>query len=123
VHIHSAKWGHRRAAELTREMMQGANPPDGIFCQNDLMARGAIAALHEMGHAVPDDVAVIGYDDREFARDMVPSLSTITNPHAEMAEAALERLCSAEPLSQGRRDYPGTLVVRDSTRRAATSNR
>ena len=52
-------------------------PPSAIFCANDLMAVGCYEALRELGRRIPDDVAVMGYDDREIAQHLHPPLTTV----------------------------------------------
>jgi DNA-binding LacI/PurR family transcriptional regulator len=60
--------------------MSGAPPPDAIFCFNDEMALGALQAATEMKLAVPDDVALIGFDDIPMASWPMFGLTTISNP-------------------------------------------
>ena len=60
------------------------SPPTAIFCANDLMAVGCYEALRELGLRIPDDVAVMGYDDREIAQHLHPPLTTVLLPHFEM---------------------------------------
>ncbi len=54
--------------EATLALMRLSDPPTAIFCANDLMAVGCFEALKELGRRVPEDVAVMGYDDREIAQ-------------------------------------------------------
>jgi DNA-binding LacI/PurR family transcriptional regulator len=58
---------------------------DGVFVANDLMALGAVAALHDAGRRVPQDVAVIGFDDSHAALVSRPPLTTIRQPLEDMA--------------------------------------
>jgi DNA-binding LacI/PurR family transcriptional regulator len=58
---------------------------DGVFVASDLMAQGALAALRRAGRRVPDDVAVVGFDDSEVALDTDPPLTTIRQPLEDMA--------------------------------------
>jgi DNA-binding LacI/PurR family transcriptional regulator len=58
---------------------------DGVFAANDLMAAGALRALRDTGRSVPDQVAVIGFDDSAPASTSVPPLTTIAQPMEEMA--------------------------------------
>ena len=53
---------------------------DGLFAANDLMAIGALRALRAHGLSVPDDVAVVGYDDVSLAADADPPLTTVRQP-------------------------------------------
>lgn len=90
---------------------------DGVFAANDLMAQGACQVLREQGKRVPEDVAVIGFDDSSVAATCRPALTTVRQPVEKMA-AEMARLL-AEHI-QGTRTEPAStvfdaeLVVRDS---------
>src|SRR5579872_5320127 len=87
--VRPGNWEPSAGYEQTFALMRLAEPPTAIFCANDLMAVGCIEALKEMGRRVPEDVAVVGYDDREIAQFTHPPLTTVLLPHYEMgAEAA-----------------------------------
>lgn len=105
VYIKHCDWGHRRGREAMMELLALPEPPDAVFCQNDMLARGALAAIYEAGLRVPDNISVLGLDDREFARDL--GLSTMLLPHAEMAERAIKILTSCRQL-----DLPATISLR-----------
>ena len=89
------RWGNWEPStgyDCTLELMELENPPDAIFCANDMMALGCIEALNEKGYKVPDDIAVIGFDDRPIAQFTHPPLTTLVLPHYEMGEIAVEML-------------------------------
>jgi DNA-binding LacI/PurR family transcriptional regulator len=65
---------------------------DAVFVASDLMAAGAIHALHRLGRLVPDDVAVIGFEDSPLARRTHPALSTVHQPTDAMATRATREL-------------------------------
>ena len=65
------------------------------------MAVGCYEALHELGLRIPDDVAVMGYDDREIAQHLHPPLTTVLLPHFEMGSIAAEMLLDAASGSDG----------------------
>ena len=67
-------------------------PPDAVFCFNDLLALGAIRTLLSQGLRVPEDVAVVGFDDIEDGRYYTPSLSTVSPDKQQIAQLAVERL-------------------------------
>ena len=105
--------GEAAAAELL------ARHPDldGLVVASDLMAGGALRVLHAAGRRVPDDVAVMGYDDLGVAERTDPPLTTIRNPIGEMAEQATRLLL--EQIDGDGRDrrrcaviFPPSLVVR-----------
>jgi len=90
--------------------------PTAVFAGNDQMAAGVIRAAHEMGLQVPDDLSVIGFDDDEIASYVTPGLTTIRQPIAEMASAALDAVVQlAQGLPAEERLFPTRLIVRAST--------
>ena len=91
---------------------------DGVFAANDLMAAGAITVLHERGRAVPDDVAIVGFDDSRLAQFSRPPLTTLHLPvevmAAQMARMLLERIEDPDtPVSST--VFDPALVIRAST--------
>jgi len=70
-----------------------AHNPDAVFVASDLMAFGAIRALRRAGYQVPDDVAVVGFDDAQIATLTEPKLTTVRQPTFELGRAAVELLC------------------------------
>ena len=75
-----------------RDLLTGNPQLDGVFVANDLMALGALAALREVGRQVPDDVAVVGFDDSSAAVAASPALTTIRHPLEDMAAEAARML-------------------------------
>jgi LacI family transcriptional regulator len=70
-----------------------ADRPDGIFCANDLLALGVMQSLTMMnGVRIPEDVALIGYDDIDFAASAVVPLSSIRQPTDAIGRTAIELL-------------------------------
>ncbi len=65
---------------------------DGVFVANDLMALGALVALRESGRQIPEDVAVVGFDDSSAATSASPPLTTIRHPLEDMAAEAARLL-------------------------------
>jgi LacI family transcriptional regulator len=117
-YVRNAAWNVLSASEHTRELMAGSPAPDAIFCASDVMAIGALWMLDQIGAAVPDDVAVVGFDDIDLARLVKPSLTTIRQDKVGLGAAAvevmtriLERPDSPPPASV----LPVELTIRDST--------
>lgn len=79
----------RRAVE---QALAGGRPFDSVFAHNDLIAAGALRALRDAGRTVPDDVAVVGFDDIPMARHTEPGLTTVRQPMREMGETAARML-------------------------------
>lgn len=72
--------------------MPAARRPSAIFAANDLCAEGAMRAFRECGASVPDDFAVVGYDDTWFATMTQPALTSVRMPIAEMGAMAVQML-------------------------------
>lgn len=93
--------------------------PDGIFCANDLLAIGVMqAALLIRGLRIPDDLALIGYDDIDFAQSAVVPLSTVRRPTDLMGRTAVELLLEeieGSGTAQRQVIFQPELVVRGST--------
>ncbi len=87
-----------------------------VFAANDVMAVGALAALRDRGVDVPGDLSVAGFDDIATLRDLVPALTTVRLPLAEMGERALE-LALGESTAPEVQHIEGEVVLRTSTRR------
>jgi DNA-binding LacI/PurR family transcriptional regulator len=98
-------------------LLQRRPEVDAVFVASDLMATGALRMIHERGRRVPDDIAVIGFDDSMLARTTIPSLTTVRQPAEDMgrrmAELLLEQLAGAPPQVVGE-ILPTELVVRAS---------
>ncbi len=79
--------------------------PQAVFIGNDAMAFGAYQALYQAGLHVPQDIAIVGYDDIELARYMTPPLTTVHQPKDELGELAIDVLIHriADPTQQQQR--------------------
>ena len=100
------------------QLLSQEQPPTAIFAANDEMAVGVIRAAARMGVDVPGQLSVAGYDDVPLASQIYPSLTTIRQPLAEMAERAAEAIISVsqdEKLTPGTDVVPATLQIREST--------
>ena len=108
------------AAAATRTMMKGATPPDAIFVGNDHMAFAVLDTLrHELGLRVPEDVAVIGYDDVPLAAWPAYNLTTMRQPVNRMVEATVNTLLSRidDPSTPARRiEIESPLIARGTTK-------
>jgi LacI family transcriptional regulator len=100
--VHEGNWQPLSGYEGTLALMALASPPTAIFCANDLMAVGCYEALRELGLRIPENVAVMGYDDREIAQHLHPPLSSVLLPHFEMGSIAAEILIDAAAGSANR---------------------
>lgn len=91
--------------------------PDAVFAASDTMAIGALRALHEAGRRIPDDVAVVGFDNMPFADRTEPPLTTVRQPIQKAGALAVETLIDMienPGLSPRRIVLPTELVIRQS---------
>jgi LacI family transcriptional regulator len=88
-----------------------------VVCANDQMAVGAIHVLAAHGLRVPEDVAVVGFDDVPLARHLSPTLTTVRQPSRQLGAVAVETLVALlEDANLAKRDIvlPTELIVRGS---------
>lgn len=120
------------APEYTREAGRTAmhalldlpQPPDAVFCFNDVLAVGAIRACHERGVSIPETVAIAGFDDIVEGRYTTPPLTTIAPDLEVLVDHALNLLTQRIDGRTGegvRLHVPWSLKVRESTRKRAIS--
>ena len=79
-------------AAAMRLLLSLDEPPDAVFCFNDLLALGALRTLLAAGLRVPEDVAIVGVDDIEDGRFSTPTLTTVAPDKAQIAEVAVAML-------------------------------
>jgi LacI family transcriptional regulator len=97
--------------------LAGGTPFDSVFAHNDLSAAGALRALRAAGRTVPDDIAVVGFDDIPMAQHTEPPLTTVRQPMREMGETAARMLLAhlgGTPAPDEPVVLPTELIVRQS---------
>ncbi|NEI72400.1 LacI family DNA-binding transcriptional regulator [Rhizobium lusitanum] len=116
--ILTGAWSEQWGREAVEKLWSQENPPDGIFCGNDQIARGVIDALREKDVGVPNDVSVVGFDNWEIVAEQTrPPLTTVDMNLKELgrqAGRALVRLVNGEIVEPGVSKLPCTLVIRGS---------
>ena len=75
-----------------QKLLALSDRPTAIFCCSDTIAIGAYQAIQNQGLRIPQDISIMGYDDIELASYLFPSLSTISQPKAELGKLAVEAL-------------------------------
>lgn len=114
------RYGNYSAAsgfEAMQSLLQATPRPSAVFCGNDTVAFGAMAAIHQAGLRVPEDVAVVGYDDIPLAAYATPPLTTVRTPALEQGRLAGElliQLVRGELPAEQNIVLPSALVVRQS---------
>ena len=110
---------HDGAAAMQYLLTASGPRPDAVFCYSDLLALGAMRTLLSQGLRVPEDVAIIGFDDIEDGEYHTPSLTTISPDKAQIAQVAVDSL--VHRIDSGPDHHPvqlrarHALVMREST--------
>ncbi|GAA0565824.1 LacI family DNA-binding transcriptional regulator [Paractinoplanes ferrugineus] len=117
--IGTTRFNRIDGATAMAALLDRPNPPDAVFCYSDLVASGAIHTILGRGLRVPEDVAVIGYDDIEDGRYSQPTISTISPDKKAIAQLAVDRLvlriAATEPIDGVELRTPHRLIARQST--------
>ncbi|WP_425145131.1 LacI family DNA-binding transcriptional regulator [Deinococcus sp.] len=87
--IYNADWSFGSGRDACDALMNLPAPPDAVIAASDRMALGFLQRAAECGLRVPEDVAVVGFNDMEFTQYVSPPLSTVRLPIVEMARAAV----------------------------------
>lgn len=105
--------------EAMRRLLANGRRPDAVFAANDMMALGAMSVIRDAGLRVPDDIAVVGFDDIPTAALTTPGLTTMAMPKMELGSTAavlLGRQIDANGSGHAvRRGFTVELVVRNSS--------
>lgn len=95
--------------EAAMQLLALSEPPTAIFCANDRMAMGAYDAIKESGLRIPDDVAVVGFDNQELIAGFLrPALTTIALPFQQMGAQGVSMLAD---MIAGKSTATGTVTV------------
>jgi DNA-binding LacI/PurR family transcriptional regulator len=101
------------------KLLDSNNRPTAVFARNDFTALGALNAIKRAGLRIPEDIAVIGYDDIPLAAHTSPSLTTVRQPTREQGRAAAEfllrRIEGDREQPRAERSFACELVIREST--------
>lgn len=112
------RWTRPEGYAAAGRLLDRSPAPDAVFCFNDALAVGALKALSDHGVRVPEDVAVVGWDDVVEAGFTTPTLTTISPDKAAIAAAAVDGLLAlieGQTVDVQEHHAPFTLVVRRST--------
>ena len=119
--IVAGDFSYRSGLHAAERLLSLATPPTALFASNDDMAAAALAVAHRRGLDVPRDLSVVGFDDTAVATTVWPELTTIRQPVADMARAAVELLVAGARRRRTRltvvpehRVFPHALIRRGS---------
>jgi LacI family transcriptional regulator len=120
AHCYEGELGSmNQAREAAERLGRSEDCPDGLVCFNDLVAVGALMGLRRAGRAVPEDVAVVGFDDIPMAAELDVPLTTLDMPLSEICRTAVEmlmdRLAGRTPDTARRVLLQPRLIVRASS--------
>jgi LacI family transcriptional regulator len=121
VRIEQGYFTYRSGLEAAERLLGEDDRPTAIFAGNDDMAAATAGVAHRMGLDVPGDLSIVGFDDTSIAANVWPALTTVHQPIAAMARAAVDLVLEE---IRRKRDgvgeprqlmHPHTLIVREST--------
>ncbi len=116
--VRTGGWSRSAGYAAVDGLLRSGTQVDALFCFNDVLALGAMAAISDHGRRVPDDIAVVGCDDIEEAAYCTPSLTSISPDKKAIANTAVDRLVAqiaGEPVPAEEITCAYELVVRQST--------
>ncbi|GID27592.1 LacI family DNA-binding transcriptional regulator [Paractinoplanes brasiliensis] len=111
----TGRFGRESGYELTRRLLAENPDFDAIFAGCDLLATGAMQALSDAGRRIPQDVAIVGFDDSVIAACANPPMSSVHQPVEQMAAAATRALVNRQIAQHWRCVFPAQLQIRQST--------
>ena len=115
--VYQGDWQVQSGYRLAQQLLALPERPTAVFAANDLMALGVLYAAQEVGLDVPNNLALVGYDDRDFTGFMRPALTTIQMPCEKLGQVAADsllRLIKGEAELIQPTLVQGELVVRQS---------
>jgi len=102
-----------------KRLLALSQPPTAVFARNDFTAMGAICAARDSGLTIPDDVALVGFDNVPLAAYAAPPLTTVAQPTTEQGQKAalmlLERIGGLASREGREACFDCELIVREST--------
>jgi LacI family transcriptional regulator len=115
--VQPGDWEIESGYAAAKDFLNLAERTTAIFAANDVMALGAIYAVQDAGLKVPEDVAVVGYDNRNFTKTFRPRITTVSMPVIEMGGVAAELLL--KQIAEGRKEaeelkVQGQLIIRET---------
>ena len=102
--------GFRDAYQFVMDNCEAVREVSALFCYSDKIALGAIRAFSELGISVPDEIAIIGFDNDNMCEISIPTLSTIGQPVEQLVQAAVDVLF--EKIQVGRKQISRTILIK-----------
>lgn len=117
--IHIVNEVKGEAKRKVQELLEGEHAPDAIFSTNNMMSLEILEGIKESGRSIPEDVALVGYDETVWSKHLNPPLTTVSQPALEMGQEATKRLIAIieakEPLEPRTAVLEPHLIIRESS--------
>lgn len=116
-YVRTGNWHYKDGYDSCLELLRLKEPPTAIFAMSDLMATGAMRALHENGYRIPEDISLHGFDHLEASELVIPALTTIDLPLHEIGKQAaqtIDSILSGNPPEERSILLPCTHIIRKS---------
>ncbi len=117
-HVAYSDWHIEPGRDAAEHMLSQPDPPTAIFAFNDNIAIGVLQAARKLGLSVPGDLSVVGFDDTSQATIVMPALTTVRQPLAELGRTGvslLTRILDGQRVDALRMELSTRLVIREST--------
>jgi len=120
AYVEQGNFSFRSGIEATSTLLALPDRPTAIFAGNDEMAAAACSVAHKMGLRIPEDLAIVGFDDAPIASAVWPTLTTVRQPYLEMAQRSVRILKGAGEVlkpndTQVRHIVPHDIIIRETT--------
>ena len=115
--VYASGWNALAGQQAMQQVLASGDRPDAVFASSDQLAAGAISACVRAGLRVPDDIAISGFGNADIGEVLMPTLTTVTWPLAELARSGVRELVRAidddadEPVHE---TLPTELIIRES---------
>jgi LacI family transcriptional regulator len=120
--VEQGYFSYRSGLIAGERLLSRDDPPTAIFASNDDMAAATVSVAHRLHLSVPEDLSIVGFDDTALATSVWPELTTVKQPIAAMAEAALELMIADLRSRQngaahksGERVLSHAMIIRESS--------
>ncbi len=114
------EWDLSLSCNLIEGIMSNPNPPDALFIISDSVAMIALQVIKKMGYRIPDDIGIVGFDDRRMCRYLDPPLTSVYQPKYEMGAKGMElllRIIEGEEIKDKNIYLDMKLSIRESSNR------
>jgi LacI family repressor for deo operon, udp, cdd, tsx, nupC, and nupG len=115
--IQEGDWSIESGYDGALRLLALESKPTAIFAANDEMALGVIKAVKKMGYHIPDDIAVVGFDNIKLASLLEPTLTTVSQPRYDIGVKVMEillKLMNGESVTERQYILPCELIIRQS---------